>query len=185
MRGWCSSEIFIWWVLAGGEVGEWELMGGPQSGHLTLEPNAKIALDAYTRASEEGGNPEAQYKLGFLYGSNYGTATGGVEGVGKQGSVRLLSSILAPELNPTRAGPSSLHLCRSLFPCSRLAHSRLPPLGWNWHEAKLQRRSRLVQIRRRLGSVPSLPLPTLTNPRFQPCKPSTPVLQAVAFSLLP
>ena len=44
-------------------------------------------MTAYTRASEDGGIPEAQYKLGFFYGSNYGGAMGGAEGVGAQGSV--------------------------------------------------------------------------------------------------
>lgn len=59
----------------------------PQTGHLTLKPNTTTALEAYTKASEGWGLPEAQYKLGFLYGSNFGGAVDGAEGVGKQGSV--------------------------------------------------------------------------------------------------
>jgi SEL1 protein len=56
-----------------------------QTGHLTLPPSPKLAFKAFTKASEMG-NPEAQYKLGFIYGSNIGGATGGEEGVGHQGS---------------------------------------------------------------------------------------------------
>lgn len=59
-----------------------------QSGHLSLNPNPVHAVEAYTKASEGWGIPEAQYKLGFLYGSNFANATGPLEGVGEQGSVR-------------------------------------------------------------------------------------------------
>ncbi|KAI5479884.1 ubiquitin-protein ligase Sel1/Ubx2 [Pseudohyphozyma bogoriensis] len=65
------------------------------SGHLTLEPNPAKSLEAYTRASEQSGIPEAQYRLGFLYGSNYGSASGGDEGVGKQGSSLLYYTFAA------------------------------------------------------------------------------------------
>lgn len=59
-----------------------------QSGHLSLAANPAEALRLYTLASELYGSPEAQYKLGFLYGSNFGGAAGGLEGKGQQGSVR-------------------------------------------------------------------------------------------------
>lgn len=63
-----------------------------QTGHLSLEPSPELALTYFTKASEEAGLPEAQYKLGFLYGSNFGSSIPGnqqnQEGVGKQGSVR-------------------------------------------------------------------------------------------------
>ncbi|GAA5994789.1 ubiquitin ligase complex subunit HRD3 [Rhodotorula paludigena] len=59
------------------------------TGHLSLAANATEALAFYTRASELHGSPEAQYKLGFLYGSNFGGATGDLEGRGQQGSALL------------------------------------------------------------------------------------------------
>jgi hypothetical protein len=59
-----------------------------QTGHLTLPANSTAAHEAYTHASEEHGSPDAQYKLGFLYGSNFGGAVGDLEGQGQQGSVR-------------------------------------------------------------------------------------------------
>ena len=65
-----------------------------QTGHLTLDADPQLALKAYTKASEQSGLPEAQYKLGFLYGSNYGAATAGVEGEGKQGSVSHTSGLI-------------------------------------------------------------------------------------------
>lgn len=58
-----------------------------QTGHLTLPASPKLAFEAYTKASERMGNAEAQYKLGFLYGTNLGGVVGGEEGLGKQGSV--------------------------------------------------------------------------------------------------
>lgn len=63
-----------------------------QTGHLTLEANTTIALESYTKASEGWGSPEAQYKLGFLYASNFGSAFDGVEGTGQQGSVSVKGS---------------------------------------------------------------------------------------------
>jgi SEL1 protein len=63
-----------------------------QTGHLSLTANPTHAVGAYTKASEGWGIPEAQYKLGFLYGSNFANATGPIEGVGEQGSVRLRNS---------------------------------------------------------------------------------------------
>lgn len=57
-----------------------------------MKADPKAALAAYTKASEIGGLPEAQYKLGFLYASNYGNAVGEVEGVGSQGSVSIQSA---------------------------------------------------------------------------------------------
>ncbi|TKA54602.1 hypothetical protein B0A53_03009 [Rhodotorula sp. CCFEE 5036] len=47
------------------------------------------AVEYYTQASELHGRGDAQYKLGFLYGSNYGNAMGGLEGDGHQGSALL------------------------------------------------------------------------------------------------
>lgn len=62
-----------------------------QTGHLSLTANPVQAVEAYTKASEGWGIPEAQYKLGFLYDSNFANATGPTEGLGEQGSVSLLS----------------------------------------------------------------------------------------------
>ncbi|GAA5849904.1 hypothetical protein JCM8547_000949 [Rhodosporidiobolus lusitaniae] len=68
----------------------WVMLGDLYlTGHLTLLPNTSAALDAYTQASEHHGSPEAQNKLGFLYGSNFGGAFGGLEGQGQQGSALL------------------------------------------------------------------------------------------------
>ncbi|KAM0793126.1 hypothetical protein ACM66B_000604 [Microbotryomycetes sp. NB124-2] len=76
-----------------GELGNadaWNLRGDLYlAGHLTLAENASAAVEAYTRASEDYGSAEAQYKLGFLYASNFGGAFGGVEGSGSQGSALL------------------------------------------------------------------------------------------------
>ncbi|BGP12880.1 hypothetical protein JCM10213_005166 [Rhodosporidiobolus nylandii] len=73
-----------------GSAEAWLLLGDLYlTGHLTLPRNTSAALDAYTHASERHGLPEAQYKLGFLYGSNFGGASGGLEGVGQQGSALL------------------------------------------------------------------------------------------------
>lgn len=61
-----------------------------QTGHSTLlEADPREAFRAYTKASELG-SAVGQYKLGFLYGSNYGDAIrdeGRGEGEGSQGSV--------------------------------------------------------------------------------------------------
>ncbi|GAA5980248.1 hypothetical protein JCM10908_001587 [Rhodotorula pacifica] len=54
-----------------------------------LEPNPAKAVEYYTQASELHGSGDAQYKLGYLYGSNYGSAMGGLEGDGHQGSALL------------------------------------------------------------------------------------------------
>ncbi|GAA6051264.1 hypothetical protein JCM3770_006785 [Rhodotorula araucariae] len=59
------------------------------TGHLSVSPDPAKALEAYTQASERYGSPDAQYKLGFLYSSNYGAALGGLEGKGQQGSALL------------------------------------------------------------------------------------------------
>ncbi|GAA5955010.1 hypothetical protein JCM21900_002759 [Sporobolomyces salmonicolor] len=73
-----------------GSAEAWVLLGDLYlTGHLTLPANSTAAVDAYTAASEGWGIPEAQYKLGYLYGSNYGGADGGVEGEGQQGSALL------------------------------------------------------------------------------------------------
>ncbi|GAA5863624.1 hypothetical protein JCM1840_000083 [Sporobolomyces johnsonii] len=73
-----------------GSAEAWVLLGDLYlTGHLTLSANSTAAVDAYTQASEGWGTPEAQYKLGYLYGSNYGGADGGVEGQGQQGSALL------------------------------------------------------------------------------------------------
>lgn len=64
------------------------LISAAQTGHLSLVANPSEAFRLYTLASERYGSPEAQYKLGFLYGSNFGGAAGGLEGKGHQGSVR-------------------------------------------------------------------------------------------------
>ncbi|KAM0753405.1 HCP-like protein [Meredithblackwellia eburnea MCA 4105] len=69
------------------------------TGHLTIPANPTLALEHYTRASQQSGLPEAQYKLGFLYGSNYANATGGVEGEGKQGSALLHYTFAALSLH--------------------------------------------------------------------------------------
>lgn len=58
--------------------------------------NATASAEFYTLASERSGNPEAQYKLGYLYGTNYArileesNLTG--EGAPQHGSVRLAVS---------------------------------------------------------------------------------------------
>ncbi|GAA6059101.1 hypothetical protein JCM10212_002072 [Sporobolomyces blumeae] len=68
----------------------WVLLGDLHlTGHLTLPANTTASLDFYTHASEDSGSPEAQYKLGLLYGTNYGGALGGPEGRGQQGSALL------------------------------------------------------------------------------------------------
>ncbi|KAK4054803.1 ERAD-associated protein [Microbotryomycetes sp. JL201] len=76
-----------------GELGNadaWNLRGDLYlTGHLTLHENASAAVEAFTRASEDYGSAEAQYKLGFLHASNFGGAFGGVEGSGSQGSALL------------------------------------------------------------------------------------------------
>ncbi|GAA6001639.1 hypothetical protein JCM10207_002243 [Rhodosporidiobolus poonsookiae] len=73
-----------------GSAEAWLLLGALHlTGHLTLPANTSAALEAYTQASEVHGSPEAQYKLGFLYGSNFGGAVGGLEGQGQQGSALL------------------------------------------------------------------------------------------------
>ncbi|BGP36845.1 ERAD-associated protein [Rhodotorula kratochvilovae] len=59
------------------------------TGYLSAIPDPVGALEAYTQASERYGSPDAQYKLGFLYSSNYGAALGGLEGKGQQGSALL------------------------------------------------------------------------------------------------
>ncbi|GAA5988858.1 hypothetical protein JCM11641_005045 [Rhodosporidiobolus odoratus] len=70
-----------------GSAEAWLLLGDIYlTGHLTLPSNTSAALEAYTQASEHHGSPEAQYKLGFLYGSNFGAATSESEGAGQQGS---------------------------------------------------------------------------------------------------
>ncbi|KAK4058132.1 ERAD-associated protein [Microbotryomycetes sp. JL221] len=70
-----------------GSAEGWQLKGDLHlTGHLTLPENTTAAAEAYTRASQDYGLPEAQYKLGFLYSSNFGGAFGGVEGSGSQGS---------------------------------------------------------------------------------------------------
>ncbi|BGP04904.1 ERAD-associated protein [Rhodotorula toruloides] len=73
-----------------GSAAAWVLLGDLHlSGHLSLAANPAEALRLYTLASELYGSPEAQYKLGFLYGSNFGGAAGGLEGKGQQGSALL------------------------------------------------------------------------------------------------
>ncbi|GAA5872577.1 hypothetical protein JCM16303_004569 [Sporobolomyces ruberrimus] len=58
------------------------------TGHLTLPVNTTASTEYYTLASEKHGNPEAQYKLGYLYGTNYGDAFGsGIKS--RQGSALL------------------------------------------------------------------------------------------------
>lgn len=64
-----------------------------QTGHLTLPADPKLAFIAYTKASERTGNADAQYKLGFLYGSNLENVLGGEEGVGNQASVSKVVSV--------------------------------------------------------------------------------------------
>ncbi|GAA5897484.1 hypothetical protein JCM8208_003284 [Rhodotorula glutinis] len=59
------------------------------TGHLSVSADAAKAAEAYTQASERYGSPEAQYKLGFLFSSNFGSAFGGLEGKGQQGSALL------------------------------------------------------------------------------------------------
>ena len=83
----CFSAIFIWWVFRFSIQSSSLMFECAQTGHLTLKANTTAALESYTKASEGWGSPEAQYKLGFLYGSNFGGAVDGFEGVGKQGSV--------------------------------------------------------------------------------------------------
>jgi TPR repeat protein len=58
-----------------------------QAGASGLGADPPQAVEYYTQASELHGRGDAQYKLGFLYGSNYGNAMGGLEGDGHQGSV--------------------------------------------------------------------------------------------------
>ncbi|GAA5916071.1 hypothetical protein JCM6882_008305 [Rhodosporidiobolus microsporus] len=73
-----------------GSVDAWLLLGDLHlTGHLTLPANTSAALEAYTHASAQHGSPEAQHKLGFLYGSNFGGALDGLEGKGDQGSALL------------------------------------------------------------------------------------------------
>ncbi|BGP21780.1 ubiquitin-protein ligase Sel1/Ubx2 [Rhodotorula toruloides] len=73
-----------------GSAAAWVLLGDLRlTGQLSLTANPAEALRLYTLASEQYGSPEAQYKLGFLYGSNFGGAAGGLEGKGQQGSALL------------------------------------------------------------------------------------------------
>ncbi|BGO96760.1 ERAD-associated protein [Rhodotorula toruloides] len=73
-----------------GSAAAWVLLGDLHlSGHRSLTADPAEALRLYTLASERYGSPEAQYKLGFLYGSNFGGAAGGLEGKGQQGSALL------------------------------------------------------------------------------------------------
>ena len=117
-----------------------------QTGHLSLSADPQLSLEAYTKASEQSGLPEAQYKLGFLYGSNYGAATAGVEGEGKQGSVSTLGapSRATAKLNFGIPGAPALHIRRALIACSGFDDRRVPPLGRHRYEAVVQRRARLV-----------------------------------------
>lgn len=66
-----------------------------QGGASGLQPDTQRAATFYQQASEAHGSGEAQYKLGFLYGGNYGSAMGGLEGEGHQGSVCPDSQIVA------------------------------------------------------------------------------------------
>lgn len=56
---------------------------------MTTPTNTTKSVELYTLASEQSGSPLAQYKLGFLYGTNYGSAfpSLGQEGKSQQGSV--------------------------------------------------------------------------------------------------
>ncbi|GAA6035230.1 hypothetical protein JCM8097_006429 [Rhodosporidiobolus ruineniae] len=73
-----------------GSAEGWLLVGDLYlSGHLALPANTTAAAEAYTRASEDYGSPEAQYKLGFIYSSSFGGAFGELEGKGEQGSALL------------------------------------------------------------------------------------------------
>ncbi|GAA5922215.1 ubiquitin ligase complex subunit HRD3 [Sporobolomyces koalae] len=69
----------------------WTLLGDLHlTGHLTLPSNSTRAFEFYTLASERSGDSDAQYKLGFLYGTNYGRAVPErPEGRGHQGSALL------------------------------------------------------------------------------------------------
>ncbi|SCV68301.1 BQ2448_422 [Microbotryum intermedium] len=68
----------------------WLLLGDLHlTGHLTLKANTTMAIEAFTKASQDHGLAEAQYKLGFIYGSNYGSALGGTAGEGQQGDALL------------------------------------------------------------------------------------------------
>ncbi|KDE09601.1 hypothetical protein MVLG_00009 [Microbotryum lychnidis-dioicae p1A1 Lamole] len=73
-----------------GHAQAWLLLGDLYlTGHLTLKPNTHLAIQAFTKASQDHGLAEAQYKLGFIYGSNYGAALGGTPGEGQQGDALL------------------------------------------------------------------------------------------------
>ncbi|GAA5878161.1 hypothetical protein JCM3774_004315 [Rhodotorula dairenensis] len=66
------------------------LLGDIYLGGATgFDPDPRRAVEYYTQASEQHGSGDAQYKLGYLYGSNYGGAMGGLEGDGHQGSALL------------------------------------------------------------------------------------------------
>ncbi|GAA5962122.1 hypothetical protein JCM3765_005531 [Sporobolomyces pararoseus] len=58
-------------------------------GHLTVPVNTSASTEFYTLANEKNGNVESQYKLGFLYGTNYDHAFEGSGGKGQQGSALL------------------------------------------------------------------------------------------------
>lgn len=88
-----------------------------QTGHLSVPADAVKAAEAYTQASERYGSPEAQYKLGFLYSSNFGSAFGGLEGKGQQGSVR--TSLLAPGSADTDTAWTRRRSCTTRSPPCR------------------------------------------------------------------
>ncbi|GAA5896688.1 ubiquitin ligase complex subunit HRD3 [Sporobolomyces salmoneus] len=92
----CAMEEVVRLMEEAGEKGSgeaWTLLGDLNLlGHLTVPVNTTASAEFYTHASERSGNPEAQYKLGYLYGTNYGDAFGGINSTGsksQQGSALL------------------------------------------------------------------------------------------------